>query len=89
MRSAVRRLDVGGKLLTNHLKEVISYRQLHVLDETYVMNGCKEDCCYVAKDFDVEVGKAKRNEIARDYVLPDFTAIRRQVSVANLDNDKL
>ena len=88
MRSAVRRLDVGGKLLTNHLKEVTSYRQLHVLDETYVMNGCKEDCCYVAKDFDVEVAKAKRNEIARDYVLPDFTAIRRQVFVANLDEDK-
>ena len=88
MRSAVRRLDVGGKLLTNHLKEVISYRQLHVLDETYVMNGCKEDCCYVAKDFDCEVAKAKRNEIARDYVLPDFTAIRRQVILVNLDNGK-
>ena len=32
------RIDVGGKLLTNHLKEVISYRQLQVMDETYVMN---------------------------------------------------
>ena len=58
---------------------MISYRQLHVLDETYVMNGCKEDCCYVAKDFDVEMVKAKNNLVARDYVLPDFTAIRRQV----------
>ncbi len=27
------RIDVGGKLLTNHLKEIVSYRQLHVLDE--------------------------------------------------------
>lgn len=25
------RLDVGGKLLTNHLKEIISYRLEHVL----------------------------------------------------------
>ena len=58
--------------------QVISYRQLHVLDETYVMNGCKEDCCYVAKDFDAEMVKAKNNLVARDYVLPDFTAIRRQ-----------
>merc|ERR1712013_162341 len=41
------------------------------------MNGCKEDCCYVAKDFDVEMVKAKNNLVARDYVLPDFTAIRR------------
>jgi len=32
------RIDVGGKLMTNHLKEVISYRQLQVMDETYVMN---------------------------------------------------
>lgn len=32
------RIDVGGKLLTNHLKEIISYRQLQVMDETYVMN---------------------------------------------------
>ena len=58
--------------------QVISYRQLHVLDETYVMNGCKEDCCFVAKDFDAEMVKAKNNLVARDYVLPDFTAIRRQ-----------
>ncbi len=26
------------KLLTNHLKEIISYRQLHVMDETHVIN---------------------------------------------------
>ena len=26
--SSVRRIDVGGKLLTNHLKEIISYRQV-------------------------------------------------------------
>ena len=83
VRSAVRRIDVAGKLLTNHLKEVTSYRQLHVLDETYVMNSAKEDCCYVAQDVDKELEEAARrggdNRIARDYVLPDFTAIRRGV----------
>jgi len=81
VRSCVKRIDVGGKLLTNHLKEIISYRQLHVLDETHVMNGCKEDCCYVSQDWegDVKVAKkrGKENHIARDYVLPDFTSIRR------------
>ena len=45
IKEAVKRIDVGGKLLTNHLKEITSYRQLHVLDETYVMNACREDCC--------------------------------------------
>jgi len=81
VRNAVKRLDIGGKLLTNHLKEVISYRQLHVLDETYVMNGCKEDCCFVTTDYEADVAEAQRrdgsNTIARDYVLPDFTTIRR------------
>jgi len=81
VRANVRRIDVGGKLLTNHLKEIISYRQLHVLDETHVMNGCKEDCCYITQDWDHDVSlakqKGKANTIARDYVLPDFTAIRR------------
>jgi actin-related protein 6 len=72
---------VGGKLLTNHLKEIVSYRQLHVLDETHVMNFCKEDCCFVSLDFDGDMRKAatkggQENSIARDYVLPDFTTIR-------------
>ena len=58
-----------------------SYRQLHVLDETWVMNACREDCCYVSMDFqgDMKIA-AKRNSsqntIVRDYVLPDFTTIR-------------
>ena len=33
IKEAVKRIDIGGKLLTNHLKEIISYRQIHVLDE--------------------------------------------------------
>lgn len=69
------RINVGGKLLTNHLKEIISYRfafsgsdelktnsscfhiifyvsrQLHVMDETYVINQVKEDVCYVSQHF--------------------------------------
>ena len=81
VRSAVARIDVGGKLLTNHLKEIVSYRQLHVLDETYVMNCCREDCCYVSMDFDGDLREAEKrgrpdNRVARDYVLPDFTTLR-------------
>jgi hypothetical protein len=45
-----------------------------VLDETFVMNACKEDCCYVALDWAEDVRIAKRkgaeNILARDYVLP-------------------
>lgn len=76
---ACKRIDLGGKALTNYLKDVISYRQLHVLDETYVMNQCKEDCCYVSSDFlnEFEECKQRKNRIARDYVLPDFVTYRR------------
>ena len=81
LKKAVLRLDVGGKLLTNHLKEIISYRQLHVLDETYVMNQVKEDCCFVSNQFltDLEITKRKKtlNTIARDYILPDYTNVKR------------
>lgn len=75
------RINVGGKLLTNHLKEIISYRQLHVMDETHVINQVKEDVCYVAADFykDMEAAKLKGedNSLMVDYVLPDFSTIKK------------
>jgi actin-related protein 6 len=51
------RLDVGGKLLTNQLKELVSFRQWNMMDETYIMNHVKESCCYVSTDFkkDLEI----------------------------------
>ena len=44
------RLDVGGKLLTNQLKELVSFRQWNMMDETYIMNQVKESCCFVSLD---------------------------------------
>jgi len=44
--NAVKRLDVGGKLLTNQLKELVSFRQWNMMDETYIMNQVKESCCF-------------------------------------------
>ncbi|KAK7503270.1 hypothetical protein BaRGS_00005535 [Batillaria attramentaria] len=81
LRDAVCRLNVGGKVLTNHLKEVISYRQLMVMDETYVVNQMKEDVCYVSANFTQDMNIARRkgaeNTIMREYVLPDFSHIKR------------
>lgn len=75
------RIDIGGKVLTNHLKDNISYRQLNVMDETYVINQLKEDTCFVSTDFKRDMTEAQRrgkeNNISVDYVLPDFTSIRR------------
>lgn len=47
----IKRLDVGGKLLTNYLKELLSYRHFNLLDETYVIEQARRQLCYVAKDF--------------------------------------
>ena len=61
VEKGVKRIDVGGKLLTNYLKEIVSYRQLHVMDETYVMNQVKEDSCYVSQEFlrDMDTSRKK------------------------------
>jgi hypothetical protein len=34
----MRRLNIGGKLLTNYLKELVSYRQWNMMDEYILMN---------------------------------------------------
>jgi actin-related protein 6 len=36
--SAVRRLDLGGKQMTSYLKDIVSYRQLDLSEETWVVN---------------------------------------------------
>ncbi|KLO06271.1 actin-like protein ARP6 [Schizopora paradoxa] len=73
---SVRRLDVGGKLMTNHLKELVSFRQWNMMDETHIVNDVKEKCCYVTAHFgaDLETCRKdpKRNEIVQEYVLPNF-----------------
>lgn len=78
--SAVKRIDVGGKLLTNHLKDLVSFRQWNMMDETYIINDVKEACCYVTQNFkqDLETCKAnpRSNPIIREYILPDYSADR-------------
>uniref|UniRef100_A0A915KUA3 Actin-related protein 6 n=1 Tax=Romanomermis culicivorax TaxID=13658 RepID=A0A915KUA3_ROMCU len=72
------RSPIGGKSLTNHLKEIISYRQLHVMEETYVINQCKEDTCFVSQDFISDLTTAKNSSTyCVDYVLPDFVTTNR------------
>ena len=86
INQAIRRLEIGGKFLTNYLKELLSIRQYNMLDETYLVDEMKEDVCYVSQDFkkDLEVTwkgsssfyrKRSRDgqEIVVDYVLPDYT----------------
>ena len=87
IQQAIRRLDVGGKFLTNYLKELISIRHYNMLDETYIMNEIKEAVCYVSEDFKRDLERTWKGtsssrkkalgderDIAIDYVLPDYNA---------------
>lgn len=47
LSSAVR-LDIGGKLLTNRLKEFLSFSQVNVMEDTWLINHVREVCCVVA-----------------------------------------
>lgn len=74
---AVRRIDIGGKFLTNYFKEMVSIRHYNMIDETHVMNEIKEAVCFVSSDFSADLEKTKRlkkgeNSIVVDYVLPDY-----------------
>jgi actin-related protein 6 len=80
-KHAVRRVNVGGKLLTNLLKETVSYRQWNMMDETVLMDDVKRRCCYLSRDFPREMAAARSGGrgssgvapwLAREFVLPDF-----------------
>jgi len=68
---ATRRLNLGGKLLTNQMKTMISYRSFNVMQETHLINDIK-----VALDFSSDLAstrfKGKKNTLRREFVMPDY-----------------
>ncbi|KAG9206965.1 Actin- protein 6 [Epicoccum nigrum] len=85
LQSAVRRLTVGGKLLTNYMKELSSLRHYNMMEETYLLNEIKEAVSYVAsspqhyaKDLERtwkgRLGDRREldSSVVVDYVLPDY-----------------
>ncbi|OMO57762.1 Actin-related protein [Corchorus olitorius] len=71
----VKRIDLGGKALTNYLKELVSYRAVNVMDETFLMDDVKEKLCFVSLDVerDLQIARkhGKDNLFRCTYVLPD------------------
>lgn len=72
---AVKRIDLGGKALTNYLKELISFRSVNVMDETFIIDDVKENLCFVSVDVDKHLNLARKsgkdNVFKCTYVLPD------------------
>lgn len=92
VRPSIRRVNIGGKLLTNYLKELVSYRQWNMMDEFILMNQVKEELCYVSNDVVEDLKQAKycnkagkaavmfdlyNGPLKRNFVLPDFHQILR------------
>ncbi|KAL9180196.1 hypothetical protein ACHAXT_008166 [Thalassiosira profunda] len=79
---AIRRLNVGGKVLTNLLKEAVTYRQWNMMSEYHLVNDAKEQLCFVSDQFDQEMRKSRATRkgmrwFDREYLLPDFATTFR------------
>ena len=74
---AIRRTNIGGKLMSNFLKETVSYRHYNMMDEFFLVNQIKEKLCYVSMDFsrDLQLCQSRRNPIRREYILPNGSNI--------------
>lgn len=73
-RGCAKRLNVGGKALTNHLKEMVSFRSWNMMEETAVVNAVKERMCFVSPDFLADLRQSKRGKgVVAEYVLPDLS----------------
>ncbi len=77
IEKGIKRINVGGKLLTNLLKQTVSYRKFNLMDEFYIVNEAKESLCFVSMDFDKDMKIARESregtrEYDREFVLPDF-----------------
>ncbi|KAF1953580.1 Actin/actin-like protein [Byssothecium circinans] len=85
IQAAARRLTVGGKLLTNYLKELSSLRHYNMMEETYLLNEIKEAVSFVvpsSQQFATDLERTWKGRqgdkrewdpsIVVDYVLPDY-----------------
>ena len=90
----VKRLNLGGRALTNYLKELVSYRQWNVMDEFALIEDVKVKSVYCQENGDIyEVlkeakKKIRENKIAVKYVLPDgVNTLRGFLADSVLAND--
>ncbi|CAN1120600.1 Actin-related protein 6 [Linum perenne] len=72
---AAKRIDLGGKALTNYLKELVSYRSVNVMDQSFIIDDVKEKLCFVSldvsRDLQIARRRGKDNLFRCTYVLPD------------------
>eukprot|EP01041_Mallomonas_annulata_P003899 gene3899-7780_t len=93
LRHGCKRINIGGKLLTNYLKEVVSYRQWNMMDEFRLMNQVKEGLCFVTDDIVSYMKRIERCGKSREdvgiFVLPDYQSIFNGYVMTEEDKDKI
>jgi hypothetical protein len=77
VRSAVRRVPLGGRHLVNLWRYQTSYRQWNLMDQEFVLRDVLEKACEVSPRFDEWMKLASRvpagrRPYDREYLLPDF-----------------
>ena len=87
LQSAIKRIDIGGKHLSNYLAELLSLRHFSLIDEPYIISQIKEDACFVSLDFERDLERTWKGglgdrrpidaKIVKDYVLPDYEKLHR------------
>jgi actin-related protein len=71
---AIQRIDIAGRDITNHLVRLLTERghSLNNSAEREIVRDIKEKLCYVALDYNEEMGKSKTSpEMEKQYELPD------------------
>lgn len=81
LKFASKRIDVGGKLMTNLLCETLSYKEVNLLGESYIVNQMKESLSFVSQDFDSDLHSStqtnfRNNKLMKEFVLPDYKNVK-------------
>ena len=77
VQPSIRRLDIGGKHLTNYLAELLAIHEISLKEDPWIANEVKEECCFVSNDFQRDVERTWRGHqmdpsIVVDCQLPDY-----------------
>jgi actin-related protein 6 len=77
VQPSIRRLDIGGKHLTNYLAELLAIHELSLKEDPWIANEVKEECCFVSNEFKRDVERTWRGHqmdpsIVVDCQLPDY-----------------
>lgn len=73
--------NIGGKLFTNHIKEILSNRHLNTI--IHVVNRVKKDSSFLSENFfsimELATANLKEDTIVNNYhhILLDFSTIKR------------